>query len=380
MKVLSIGTDRRLFDEDSPVAIRNIFFGKSTESTDIIVFSPSSASRKVKKISDNVTLYPTNSISRWFYIWDAIKIGKEIIKRKKLKRGSSVITCQDPFECGLTGYFLSKQFNFPLHLQIHTDFLSKFFRNSFLQKMRILIAKFLLPKADYIRVVSPRIAESMKKEGIKLKHEARILPVYIDKDISEIGENDENLNRIFSKFKFTILIASRLTEEKKIQDILHVFAKLLKVYSHIGLIIAGEGPLRKKLEIESDYLGLSDNVVFLGWRSDTMKLMSMSNMFLSNSAYEGYGMSIIEAGLAKCPVLSTNVGVAGDILVHNKNSYICPVGDTICLYEGIMTFVDDPHFRRILAQNLASDITKGLLSKEDYARNYISLLEEASKA
>jgi len=43
-------------------------------------------------------------------------------------------------------------------LQIHTDIMSPYFaRESVLNRARVQIAKFLIPRADAIRVVSPRI-------------------------------------------------------------------------------------------------------------------------------------------------------------------------------------------------------------------------------
>ena len=123
MKILSIGTDRKLFEEGSAVRARQIEYAKKWEEIHIVVFSIKSEIKKTRiQISNNVWVYSTGSLSKLFYILDAIKIGRKI-----LRLGSYVITCQDPFETGLVGWRLAKKFKAPLELQIHTDIGSPYF-------------------------------------------------------------------------------------------------------------------------------------------------------------------------------------------------------------------------------------------------------------
>ena len=63
-----------------------------------------------------------------------------------------VVTTQDPFECGLAGFLIARIFRARLHIQIHTDVMSPYFANeSTLNRVRVLIAKFLIPRASGIR-------------------------------------------------------------------------------------------------------------------------------------------------------------------------------------------------------------------------------------
>ncbi|MBU1091654.1 hypothetical protein KKA27_02235, partial [Patescibacteria group bacterium] len=102
-----ISTDKGIFDEKSEVRQRIIEYGRLAEKLDIVVFNiknlelPYTHDREYMVISENVRIYPTNSRSRWFYLFDAIKIGKKIEK-------PDLVTSQDPFECGLAGWRLAK--------------------------------------------------------------------------------------------------------------------------------------------------------------------------------------------------------------------------------------------------------------------------------
>lgn len=366
--VLSIGSDRKLFESGSAVALRNIAYGKKIGHMPMIVFSLKSQNFTPVKLSPEVTVYPTASSNRFMYVFDAIRIAKEIVVKEKFVRGESVVTCQDPFESGFVGWRIARHFRFPLHLQLHTDFLSPYFNTGFLQRIRIMLGKFLLPKAQGVRVVSKRIADSLKKHGVFLKTEAQVLPIRITVSEHSIPDIKPTL---FPEFKFTVLMVSRLEKEKRIRDALTSFKSILEAYPHAGLVIAGSGREKTSLEKYAQDLGIASSVRFLGWVEDTTPLFVASDVFLSTSEYEGYGMSLIEAGLFGVPVVSTDVGIAGEILVNGRNSYIVSVGDTMDITARIMDLITHNEKRSTLSMALREDIASLIPSAESYTSAYV---------
>src|SRR3989338_8382597 len=98
MKVLSIGSDRKLFEEGSAVRARVAEYASLFEKLHIIVFNTGVFAKT--QIAPNAWLYPTNSWNMWFYVWGAVRVGSSIIRNWKLEIRNCVITSQDPFECG----------------------------------------------------------------------------------------------------------------------------------------------------------------------------------------------------------------------------------------------------------------------------------------
>ncbi len=373
MHILSIGSDRKLFDSGSPVALRTISYGKKLGSLSVIVFSLKSHSLKPLKLSPEVTVYPTASSSRLRYIFDAIRLGKEVVIKEKFVRGESIVTCQDPFESGFVGWRIARNFRFPLHLQVHTDFLSPYFKTGILQRIRVVLGKFLLPKADRVRVVSKRIASSFKNHGIVLTHEAQMLPIRITAPIVNVPQVKSTQ---FPEFKFIILMLSRLEKEKRIKDALTAFKEIKDSHPHTGLLIAGEGKEMETLKKYAEDLGVSDSVRFLGWVADPSELFSSADVFLSTSEYEGYGMSVIEAGLRGVPVVTTNVGVAGEILVDGRNSYIVSVGDIMSITRRIIDLIVHNEKRSALSMALREDVHALIPFQESYEDMYVAGLKE----
>jgi glycosyltransferase involved in cell wall biosynthesis len=343
MKIISIGSDRNLFKEDSDVRRRIIEYGSLVDELHIIVFAKqqSQISNLKSQNFGNVFLYPTNSRSRWFYIFDAYKIGRKLASQD----AQWLITAQDPFECGLAGWLVKRKFKILLHLQIHTDFLSPLFgKESFLNKIRVLLAKFLIPRADCIRVVSERIKSSLNYKFKILNSKIAVLPIYVDiKKIKEVPVKTD-LHKKYPQFDFIILMASRLTREKNIGLAIKAMAEIVKKYPKTGLIIVGDG-------LEKENLKLSDNVILEHWSDDIVSYYKSADLFLLTSNYEGYGMAVVEAMAAECPIIMTDVGLAGEVLIDKKDGIVVPVGDKGKLTEAISNLIENKALRNRLIEN-----------------------------
>src|SRR3954465_14763894 len=98
MNVISIGTDRKIFEAGSAVRQRMIDYGAKIGSLHIIIFTRTMHCFKAQKISQTVSIYPTNSFSRLLYMSNALKIAKRVITVERMSRENTVVTTQDPFE------------------------------------------------------------------------------------------------------------------------------------------------------------------------------------------------------------------------------------------------------------------------------------------
>jgi glycosyltransferase involved in cell wall biosynthesis len=87
--------------------------------------------------------------------------------------------------------------------------------------------------------------------------------------------------------------------------------------------------------------GLTDNVIFLGNRPDARALMKSANAFIQASAYEGYGRTLIEAALAKIPIITTDVGIVGEVFKGYEDVLAVPVADPTALSLSIVGLIED---------------------------------------
>lgn len=355
MNVISISTDRNIFKEGSAVRARQIEYAALFSEMHIVIFSHTSHGLPAKmQIAPNAWVYATHSSSRFFYMKDATRIVRAIISERKFAAAGTVVTTQDPFETGRVGARLKKDFGLPLHIQIHTDFLSPYFKKvgsmgaRLLAWYRVFEAWKNLERADAIRVVSHKIADSMRaQKNLKLGATPHVLPIFVDtaRVTAATIDPSADLHKKYPQFNFIVLMATRLTVEKNISLALEAFAKAAASRHGLGLVIVGDGPEKARLQAQAVDLGIESRVAFEGWQEHVASYYKTADLFLSTSWYEGYGLSMVEAAAAGCPMVATDAGVARN-LIDAEN--VCEPGDTACVAEKIARCVDDPHYREEL--------------------------------
>lgn len=374
MRILTIGTDRKLFEENSMVFLRMQEYAKRVDEMHIVVFTK--MGYKDKNVG-NLFIHPTNSLSRFHYISNAIKLGDKLIKKYNLSITNSVISTQDPFETGIVGFYLHKKYFLPLQVQVHTDFLSKNFKNSLLNRLRVLIAKYILPKAQGVRVVSEVIKDSIIKFIPKIKASIDVLPVFVDAEKINSSEIKVNLEKEFPQYKFIIFMASRLSKEKRIDVAIKSLKNIVGEFPQTGLVIAGNGSEKNRLERLSRKMGLEKNISFIGWQDDLISYFKSADLFLLTSEYEGYGMTLVESALCGCPIVTTKVGLAKtDIFKNGQNSIVCEVNDVKSISEAIMSLIHNNEKRELFKREMRSKMQSVTMKKEDYADRYISLIRK----
>jgi len=304
MHVLSISTDRNVFDDSSAVQARALEYAKALGSVDTIVFSRLNQNCQKEKIVDKLSLYATRSRSRWLYIVDAIKIAKTLTK-------PDVVTTQDPFESGLAGFFIANHFKVPLHVQVHTDLFSpEFAKHSWLNRARLVIARIILKKAQRVRVVSERIKELIEDRNIT-KSTITVLPIFVD------VEKYRGVQRArHERFNPMLLVVSRLEKEKNVSLALETL-KILREggEKEAGLVVVGQGSEAGILTKKAKALGVNQWFECVGWR-DPLPYYAMADVMLFPSLYDGYGMVIVEALASGVPVVANDVGVARESGSH----------------------------------------------------------------
>lgn len=374
MKVLTIGSERNLFVNNSEAQKRIREYGKLFEELHIIVFAHKNLGYKNINISENIFIYPTDHKYKFLYLWRIYKIAKSIIaKPYTLNPIPWVITCQDPMVAGLAGWLLKIFFSVPLQFQLHADIFSPYFgQESWKNKIGVLLAKFLLPKADSIRVVSERIKQSLASSVKRQAPRITTLPIFVDVKKIQSSKIKADLHQKYSNYDFIILMASRLTREKNIGMAIEAMAEVCKAQSakrKILLLIVGSGPEENKLRLAICDLRLADRIVIEPWTNDLASYYKTADLFLLTSNYEGYGRTVVEAMAAGLPVIMTDVGLAGEVLIDDLDGRVIPVGNVEALAATILELQENSAKREEFKLNSLKLLEKWQ-TKQEYLEKY----------
>jgi len=136
-------------------------------------------------------------------------------------------------------------------------------------------------------------------------------------------------------------IVAALRPEKNHEMFLHAAAIVRDRLSDARFVIAGDGPMRNRLETLTGRLNLSESVHFLGTRSDVPELLSMFDVFALSSHNEASPVSILEAMATETPVVATRVGSVAESVDHGVTGLLVESGEADRFAESLLAVLTD---------------------------------------
>lgn len=134
----------------------------------------------------------------------------------------------------------------------------------------------------------------------------------------------------------------KLKAQKDFPTLLRAFARLRRERP-LRLVIAGEGPERKRLISLATELGVERDVAFPGFVKNPYSAMARASVFVLSSAWEGLPNVLIEAMACGAPVVSTDCPSGPwEILEGGLHGPLVPVGDDLALAEATAKTLDAP--------------------------------------
>lgn len=139
--------------------------------------------------------------------------------------------------------------------------------------------------------------------------------------------SSDNLKKDFGFENYKIILnVGRLIKTKGQLDLIKAFSGVFRKNPQTILLIAGEGPYRKRLEEEIESQGLEMRVKLLGNRSDIPELLRMADIFAFPTYLEGLPGSLIEAMLSKKVILCSSIPENKECLPEEGGRFF-PPGD-----------------------------------------------------
>lgn len=313
MKVLMISGDKRIFEPGTEAHARLLLQRSQVEQLDAVVWGPG------------------NSFSLFSILAGARHARYD------------VITAQDPLWRGLLAWVAARLSGARVQVQAHGDL-------SALGGVSRVLSHVVLRHADSVRVVSDKIKAQVIESGTRARID--VLPVYVDLDAVRTA-TPADLKQQYPNFTKIILVVSRLEPEKNVGAALEVLAEVVRTLPGTGVLLAGSGSREAELKRQARNLGVSEQVVFLGYRDDLASLYKGADLLLVTSLHESWGAAMVEALAAGCPVVAPDVGIAAE------------AGAIIKVRSDLALGVVDA-----LKSGTRGRLQLNLLSKEEWARRW----------
>lgn len=162
----------------------------------------------------------------------------------------------------------------------------------------------------------------------KFKTRIHYVPgVGIDESKFDFKMDDKEKNELreslgLKKDDFIMTFVARLDKNKNQIFLINAMEKLLQKNKKIHLLLVGKDELNGYYQDKCQEKKINNNIHFLGFRKDVIKLLKISDIAVSSSLREGLPVNILESLLCNIPVVALNCRGMKDLIENKKNGFI----------------------------------------------------------
>ena len=198
-------------------------------------------------------------------------------------------------------------------------------------------------RAKHILWVSNSSYEGYAFHKLFAKKSSVLYNIIDTEQIFEKKARDENT------YDYDMIYVGRLTFQKDPQRLMRLCARLKERKPDLKVAIVGTGELEAEVKALCEELGIRDNVQFLGFQSNPIKMIHDSKAMILTSRWEGTPMCALEAMALGTPVVSTPSDGMTDLLDNGVNGYL--TDDDQQMAEMLLKIMNDPEHRNHLGEN-----------------------------
>jgi len=208
-------------------------------------------------------------------------------------------------------------------------------------KLYIYIEKVLSIFTHLFLSVGSKVRDELIKGGIGNPDKYIVIPPGVEKPM--IFDREAAANKLgIPTNPLYCLFLGRVTRIKRPDRLIEVATILKSKNVDVRFLIVGDGDLFQDSQDSAIKLNLP--FTFLGWQHDLSALFSVANILVMTSDNEGTPLSIVQAQLSGIPVVSTNVGSVGEVMLDGVSGFLTNL-DAKLIAEKIQFLVDNPKKR-----------------------------------
>ena len=215
-----------------------------------------------------------------------------------------------------------------------------------LRWLALWLEAWLMPRVyrgKQVVTISPSTSADLLAKGYDGRRLAIVVPGV------ELPNSEPNGSRSETPL---VIYVGRLKRYKSVDVLLRAMPTVLTKFPESRLAIIGQGPDRQRLERLAWELGLTASVRFHGYVDNQArnKLLSRSWVAVCPSAFEGWGVSCLEASASGTAVIAARVGGLKDAVIDGVTGVLVPYGDAPHLAQEISRLLADSDRRKVMGE------------------------------
>lgn len=211
-----------------------------------------------------------------------------------------------------------------------------------------ILVRWMYPWANQVIAVSRATAEDLVGRTGLSADDIKVIPnAVVTQEMLRLAD-EEDLHPWLALGEPVILGVGRLAPEKDFSTLIRAVSRVVRDRS-CRLIILGDGPERSTLQTLSTNIGLEGLVDLPGRVDNPYGFMANASVLALPSAWESFGIAIVEAMACGTPVVATRSrGGVAEILEDGRYGPLVPVGDDEAMARAILETLDSPPAAELL--------------------------------
>lgn len=290
-------------------------------------------------------LAAANLPSMFAYMVNGIREGRRLLERESF----DVINTHFVLPSGPVGARLAHRFGIPNVVSVHGGDLYDPSKRTSPHRHALLRSwvRRLLRSADHVVGQSQNTLDNMRRFYTP-ELGGELIPLGIRRPPPAAAGNRGDYG--FAPDEILLTTVGRLVARKAITQLLTVTAALGN--ANVRLLVIGDGPQRDELVRRAGELAVADRVHFLGHvdEDEKFRILRMSDVFVSTSQHEGFGLVFLEGMAAGLPVVSYDHGGQTDFLASDRTGYLVALNDETAFLDACRRLVREPALGRHMGQ------------------------------
>jgi len=217
----------------------------------------------------------------------------------------------------------------------------------------------------YIVGVSRTVDENNRKHFINIARDIRLIVNGVDLIRYDKDRYRNESKKIFGVSENYILVSyvARLSHEKNHELLIDIWSDVLREVPNVVLVIAGDGELSCFLKQKVVNLNLENSIKFLGLINNVPQLLSVTDIGVFPSSYEGFGLALIENFAMKIPVIASDIKSFRSIAKNGYDAFLLPIDNRNNFMRKIVELCRDSKLRNEVGGNAYKTAQKYSIQK-----------------
>jgi glycosyltransferase involved in cell wall biosynthesis len=168
------------------------------------------------------------------------------------------------------------------------------------------------------------------------------------------------------------VFVGRLSAVKRVDVLLRAWKNVHQVHPNARLLLVGNGPDRRALQVLSEELNLRQSATFCGSQRNVLPYFQAADLFALPSDSEGLPNALLEAMAAGLPCIASNIGGNVDLVSDGENGLLFQPGNVEHLADVLLQLSSNDFERRAFGRR-AREKVEAYFSLDRVAEKYVDL-------